>query len=236
MQKTKQLLRTGWLIIWLVALVALVVTGCTNNLAPAADVGGKTKPDVKIVDKTDPYLVVVNATHPLPVDQQPNLKAVQGSFQMEAKAADAMIKLLADAKQQGINLRIISSYRSQAKQKQLYNAKVQEFLNKGYRQANAETTAATIVARPGTSEHNTGLAADVTTPDYASLNDAFGATAAAKWLVANCARYGFILRYPEGKQSITGVIYEPWHFRYVGTTNAQSIMQDSLCLEQFVGN
>lgn len=237
MKSTKQHLRTGLLTTSLLALLIFAVTGCTTNSAPVAGVGSKIiKPAVIITDKSDPYLVVVNARHPMQADQQPDLKTVQGSFQMEVKAADAFVKMISEAKQQGIKLQVVSAYRSQAKQRQLYNAKVQVFLNKGYAQADAEAKAATIVARPGTSEHNTGLAVDVITPSYTSLNLGFAATPAAKWLVANSARYGFILRYPDGKQSITGVVFEPWHFRYVGPANAQTITRDSLCLEQFVGN
>lgn len=228
--------RLGWSLILIALTTALSLGGCQADKTPIVDVDGPTDPDPVTVDKSDPYLVLVNPASPLPEDQQPELKTAQGSFQMETKAADAMIQLLQAAMDDGIRLQIVSAYRSQAKQAQLFSAKVQEFLNKGYAQAEAEAKAATIVARPGTSEHNTGLAADVVTPEYLSLNNGFGDTPAAKWLVENCARFGFILRYPKDKQEVTGVIYEPWHFRYVGVKYAEQIMEQGLCLEEYLGD
>lgn len=229
------LMHSSLIALLLLAALTMIVVGCTPVQPPIVDDDKPNDPpDNEPVDKDDPYLVIVSAAHPLPDDQEPELKTVQGAFKMESKAADAMVEMLRQAKEAGITLQVVSAYRSQAKQRQLYEAKVQTFLKQGYSQADAEDTAATIVARPGTSEHNTGLAADVVTPDYLSLNSGFADTDAAKWLHANCSRFGFILRYPDNKQAITGIIYEPWHFRYVGVEHAEAIMGDGLCLEEYL--
>ena len=98
----------------------------------------------------------------------------------------------------------------------------------------ADERAAQVVARPGTSEHNLGLACDIVALDYQNLDDGYAETPEAKWLYENCAKYGFILRYPPDKEDITGVIYEPWHFRYVGEQAAQEIMQRGICLEEYL--
>ena len=97
----------------------------------------------------------------------------------------------------------------------------------------AYTRAAQAVTVPGTSEHEIGLAIDIVTNGYATLDDGFGETEAGKWLAANSAEYGFILRYPKGKESITGIEYEPWHFRYVGREAASRITEEKICLEEF---
>ena len=94
--------------------------------------------------------------------------------------------------------------------------------------------AAQVVAVPGTSEHQTGLAADIMDEVYPYLNDWQEHTEAQKWLMEHCTEYGFILRYPENKQDITKVIYEPWHFRYVGKEVAEYITENDLCLEEFL--
>ena len=98
----------------------------------------------------------------------------------------------------------------------------------------AYAAAATVVAIPGTSEHNLGLAVDICALDYQILDDAQADTPEQQWLMEHCWEYGFILRYPAEKQDITGIIYEPWHYRYVGRDHAQAIRQSGQCLEEFL--
>ena len=99
----------------------------------------------------------------------------------------------------------------------------------------AAEKAKTINAYPGTSEHELGLAADIVTPSYQSLDSGYDQTDAFKWLVEHCADYGFILRYPKEKQDITKIIYEPWHYRYVGQEDAKIIMESGVTLEEYLG-
>ena len=110
-------------------------------------------------------------------------------------------------------------------QKYLFEKKCEEY---------DEETAATIVARPGTSEHQTGLAADITEEDYEYKSAILEDTAMYQWMEAHCQDYGFIVRFPDGKEDITGIIYEPWHFRYVGVEVAKYMTENDLCLEEFV--
>ena len=109
----------------------------------------------------------------------------------------------------------------------------------GYSREKAEQVAATRVAPPGTSEHNTGLAVDILSGDYynhhSQIEESFEYDAEAAWMKAHCAEYGFILRYPKDKQDVTGIIFEPWHFRYVGVEIATYIMQNGLTLEEYLG-
>lgn len=217
----------------LALVLAITVSGCTlviqdPNLPP--DGTNKTS---EPAPEPDPYLILVNADNPLPEDLVPNLKTIQGNFKLEEQAADAYLVMKAAAKEDGITLLVASAHRPQATQERLYKNKVQEFINKGYAAADAAVVAATVVARPGTSEHNTGLAVDIVTPEFQRLIEAFAETPAAKWLAANAHNYGFVLRYPKDKQEITGIIFEPWHFRYVGIEHAVRMQEANLCLEEY---
>ncbi len=109
------------------------------------------------------------------------------------------------------------------------------YIAKGYSRADAEAEAATITARPNTSEHQTGLALDIVTPSYTRRDKGFANTEAFKWMSANAQDYGFTLRYPQGKQEYTRVIYEPWHWRFVGVEAAKAMKQSGQCLEEYWG-
>ena len=115
-----------------------------------------------------------------------------------------------------------------------FDQEKQKWLDKGLSDQEAYDKAKTVVAVPGYSEHNSGLAADIVTPDHQTLDSAFADTDAAKWLFEHAPDYGFILRYPEDKQAITGIIYEPWHYRYVGVENAKTITESGKCLEEYL--
>ena len=143
-----------------------------------------------------------------------------------------MNAMIDDAKKDGIKLWISSGYRSTELQTRLFNRQVEKQKSKAViSQSEAEKRAATVVARPGTSEHNTGLAVD-----FNGVEDSFYTTKEYEWLMKNAHRYGFIERYQKKWQGVTGVIYEPWHFRYVGKENAEKIKNSGLCLEKYVEN
>lgn len=149
-------------------------------------------------------------------------------------AADAFINMKNAAAAEGIDLMLCSGYRTVEYQQSLFDAEKQKWLDKGSTEEEAYNQAKTVVAVPGYSEHNSGLAADIVTPKHQNLDEAFGKTDAAKWLFEHAPEYGFILRYPENKQAITGIIYEPWHYRYVGVENAKAITASGLCLEEYL--
>ena len=138
------------------------------------------------------------------------------------------------AKSEGLNPLICSSYRTNEKQEQLYQNKVSEYLSQGYSKVEASDKAAFWVARPGTSEHQLGLAVDIVSTKNQRLDRSQENTVEQQWLIQNSWKYGFVLRYPTNKNSITGVGYEPWHYRYVGKEHAKKINELGVCLEEYV--
>lgn len=180
-------------------------------------------------------LTLVNGTHPLAQEYQPPLQEVGDGYQFDARAAQSLEDMLDAAKAEGLSPIICSAYRTIAKQTNLYNDEVEKWKGQGFDVEEASVKAKTEVAYPGTSEHNLGLAADIVSRDYQMLDDGQAETPEAKWLKENCSKYGFILRYPPEKSDITGVIFEPWHYRYVGKEAAKKIMEEGICLEEYLG-
>ncbi|MEG0769673.1 MAG: M15 family metallopeptidase, partial [Ruthenibacterium sp.] len=184
-------------------------------------------------------MVLVNAQNPLPEGFAVTTRDIKGYEHraFDARAADDLERLLTDAEKAGCPLYLVSAYRSSARQAALFKRKVQAFMTEGFDAEEAERQAAQWVARPYTSEHNLGLAADIVSADwYRTNNDLtamFDKTPHFAWLQQHCADYGFILRYPPRKEKITGVRYEPWHYRYVGVKAAKSIMDSGLTLEEY---
>ena len=150
----------------------------------------------------------------------------------DSRILEDLNAMLAAGAEYGIDVQ--SGYRSYDHQSTLYWRQVNNFKNNGYNDTAAQTAAGKIVKRPGYSEHNSGLAVDLGGSGNFLLDESFANTAAYKWLIENCADYGFILRFPKDKEEITGVIYEAWHFRYVGKEAATYIMENNLCLEEYL--
>jgi D-alanyl-D-alanine carboxypeptidase len=184
-------------------------------------------------DGTDWNLLLVNPWNPLSDTFFSTVPLVDyaTSKQFDSRAVEALRSMIKAAK--AYNLSALSLFRNVALQTKNYNKEVTNWKNSGYSQADAEAKAATIVARPYTSEHHTGLAVDVGT-GYKNLETAFDTTEAFKWLKAHCAEYGFILRFPKDAIAITGVSYEPWHYRYVGVEAATVIMSRGITLEEYL--
>ncbi|MBQ2252803.1 MAG: M15 family metallopeptidase [Clostridia bacterium] len=157
-------------------------------------------------------ILIANKTYALPRDYAPGI---------DQTALNHLWEMFAAAKKDGISLWICSDYRSWADQNYIYN---------GYVARDGQAAADRYSARPGHSEHQTGLAFDLNT-----TKNSFADTPEAKWIEKNCYKYGFILRYPKGKESATGYRYEPWHVRFVGRKNAEKIQKSGLCLEEYLG-
>lgn len=157
-------------------------------------------------------------------DYYPDVVPIE-DIEVDYRIYDAMEAFVSDCRDAGNTVYLSSGYRSYDLQKYLFEKKCEEY---------DEETAATIVARPGTSEHQTGLAADITEEYYEYKSAILEDTAMYQWMEAHCQDYGFIVRFPDGKEDITGIIYEPWHFRYVGVEAATYIMEHNLTLEEFV--
>ena len=154
--------------------------------------------------------------------------------QVDARILAICKQMFADAQEDGVTFQLVDAYRSYETQSVLYEDKVQDFMAEGNSREDAEVKAATITARPNTSEHQTGLALDIVTPSYTKRNKGFAQTRAFKWLEANAANYGFIMRYADGKADFTGVIFEPWHWRFVGVEAAREMMNSGECLEEYL--
>ncbi len=179
-------------------------------------------------------LILVNSKYLLPDNFTVSLAYI-GAYRVDERIKEPLQDMIAAAKADGVELMLSSAYRTKEKSAELYAAQVEKWKKTGLSQAEAEAEAAKWVAPPGTSEHHTGLAVDLVTPTHQVMDHAFADTEAAKWMKAHCAEYGFILRYPEDKQDITGITFEPWHFRYVGVKDAKAIMSAGLCLEEYLG-
>ena len=186
----------------------------------------------------DPRMVLVNHTHKLADGYTITTKKCGSSTainkDLQTEAADAFFAMQAAAAKDGVDIRMQSGYRSVDYQTKLYNNKTQYYRDQGCSEADARAKAATIVNPPGYSEHATGLAADLNTPEHTSLDEGFENTAAFRWLCQHAVEYGFILRYPKEAEAVTEITYEPWHWRYVGPENAALISQSGLCFEDAI--
>ena len=180
------------------------ITGYTEKGYAVELIDGKTYVD---------GVLIANKTYSLPEDYNP------GGLLPECKEAFALMQRAAAAK--GLNIYVSSGFRSYASQKSIYNR---------YVGRDGRALADTYSARPGHSEHQTGLAVDLNT-----ITQSFGRTKEGRWVAEHCHEYGFIIRYPEGKSHITGYCFEPWHLRYVGIDAATEIARSGLCLEEYYG-
>ena len=170
----------------------------------------------------------------MPQDFTVETEVVQNSFEMDARVAQTMRDMIDAAAKDGVDLLVCSAYRSIEKQQTLFDEQVQIYLNQGKSQQEAYDLTASAIAIPGTSEHHTGLAADIVTPTHQTLDPEFADTEAGQWLQEHAWEYGFVMRYPEDKQDVTKIIYESWHYRFVGKTHAKLMKESGLCLEEYL--
>lgn len=181
------------------------------------------------LSQTDDWqLVLVNFSHKMP-DTFENKIVTEFGIEMDSRIVEPYKKMLAAAKADNIKLWVSSGYRSPDKQEALFEQEIKNYSKAGVSEVDAIAKAEQSVARPGYSEHNTGLALDLN-----GVLENFGGTAASNWLEQHAAEYGFILRYPADKQDITKIKYEAWHYRYVGVEHAKEMQQLHMCLEEYV--
>lgn len=169
-------------------------------------------------------LVLVNRDHPIPDGYEAELVDVPGGEKVDRRIYEPLMEMLNDAAAEELGPIVVSGFRTQEKQQSLYDEKIQKYQNQGYTREEAVDLAEQWVARPGTSEHQLGLAVDINGASY----DIY------LWLQANSYKYGFIFRYPGSKTEITGVAEEVWHYRYVGVEAALEIYEQGICLEEYV--
>ena len=182
----------------------------------------------------DWQLLLVNPWNEMPEDYKVQLKALPDGNKVDEKAYDDLTAMLQACRKAGLAPKIVSSYRTMSKQTYLYNNKIARLRSAGYSKAAAVKEAGRWVARPGTSEHQLGLALDIVSSSYQALTKKQEQTKEQKWLMEHCWEYGFILRYPNDKSEITGIGYEPWHYRYVGVDIALDVRDSGLCFEEYI--
>ena len=195
---------------------AALLSGSKNAALPEKNINGD--------------IFLVNRQHVISEQYVPDSlrkTQVHGMSQsMREDAAAALEELFQAAQSEGIRLSTVSGYRSYSKQSLIYSRKVGR--------TGSEAEADKLVARPGTSEHQLGLAMDLATRNSSTLSEKFASTAEGQWVYANCQRFGFIVRYLKGYEDVTGYSYEPWHIRYVGRENAEAIAASGLPLETYL--
>lgn len=187
---------------------------------------------IPITDAEKWNLAIINTKYPLPDSYAPTLSnAISGSnIQLDSRVSERYAEMYAAAKLSGCVLTPYSGYHSYALQETNYNRKVNFYVNQGISAEEANQKASAQVLPAGCSEHNAGLAMDIVSASSDFIN-----TKEYKWLCENAYNYGFILRYPEDKTAITGMNFEPWHWRYVGTQAAKEMKEKNQCLEEYLG-
>lgn len=180
---------------------------------------------------------LINADYPLDSDFTVGLEEVQGGFMMDERCAGYAKQMIADAAADGVELTVVSAYRNVKKQQENLESYTERLVSMGYSRSDAKKLAEKEIALPYTSEHNAGLALDILTPDWWQTHDDvtadFENTEQFRWLAENAHKYGFILRYPKEYESVTGIVYEPWHYRFVGVYYAGRIKESGLPFEYF---
>lgn len=186
------------------------------------------------VDKDKWELILASPSNSLPQGFQVELIQLSNGHQVDKRIYADLQKMMDDAGSQGLSPIICSSYRTNEFQVQLFNQEVNTYLKEGLSREDAKKKAAQWVAIPGTSEHQTGLTLDIVAESYQILDKNQENTPEQKWLMENSYKYGFILRYPQNKTEITGINYEPWHYRYVGKEAAKEIKEKGITLEEYL--
>lgn len=180
-------------------------------------------------------LLLVNPWNPIPENYEPELTYLRKGQAVDSRCYPELQQMMDDCRAAGFDPLICASYRTMEKQEALFEDKEARLIREGCPENEVEAEAAKVVAYPGTSEHQLGLALDIVDVSYQQLDTEQENTPVQQWLMKNSWKYGFVLRYPADKSDITGIIYEPWHYRYVGKEAAAEIYENKLCLEEYLG-
>ena len=233
-----------------VVLLLLLLRGCRSGGEEPPAASGSPPPSPSVSQTAEPSpaptpspqpeaeipwnLTLVNADHPLEEGFTVTTSTLSNGLEVDSRMYDALTDMLDACRAEGLEPLVCSAYRSVDKQTQLFQNKLDGYLADGMTYDEAYAATAVEIAVPGTSEHSLGLAVDICALSYQLLDEAQADTPEQQWLMAHCQEYGFILRYPEDKSDLTGIIYEPWHYRYVGVETAAEIMDQGLCLEEYL--
>ena len=196
-----------------------------NQLVAQANTIYQNNPDL---------LILVNGAHPMTEGYSFEHYTLKCGEDIDTRMYTDLVNMLEACNAAGNEYKIVSGYRDQAGQQQMFDSKVAEIMaQEGITQEEAEAKAATTIQRPGYSEHETGLAIDLTGLENTTLDESLASDPTVAWFDANCHMYGFIMRFPADKIDVTGNGYEPWHFRYVGVEAATFLHDNNLTLEEF---
>ena len=226
----------------LAVLLAVLLAFCTpSKTVPdptvpettAAPTEATTQP-VPSVSRDDWNLILVNPWHAIPDGYTVELEQIDSVHAVDVRVWPALQAMLTAAEAEGLEPILCSSYRTMEKQEALFSNKLERCMAEGYSREEAVIEAGKWVAIPGTSEHQTGLAVDIVSASYQVLDRAQEDTPEQQWLMENSYLFGFIMRYPEDKSDLTGIYYEPWHYRYVGKEAAKEIYERGICLEEYL--
>ena len=180
-------------------------------------------------------LLLVNPWNPIPENYEPELTYLRNGQAVDSRCYPELQQMMDDCRAAGFDPLICASYRTMEKQEALFEDKEARLIREGCPENEVEAEAGKVVAYPGTSEHQLGLALDIVDVSYQQLDTEQENTPVQQWLMKNSWKYGFVLRYPTDKSDITGIIYEPWHYRYVGKEAAAEMYENKLCLEEYLG-
>lgn len=180
-------------------------------------------------------LMLVNPWHAIPEGYTVDPVDLSNGEQVDRRILADLQQMMDDCRSQGYDPMVCSGYRTHDLQIYLFENEAARYTAQGYSQSDAYLEASRALAVPGTSEHECGLAVDIVDASYQVLDDAQADTPAQQWLMAHAWEYGFVLRFPADKTDLTGIQYEPWHYRYVGRENAKSMHQQGVCLEEYLG-
>lgn len=209
-------------------LIAAVLTAVSRKPVPSfSDISDLSH---KTADMGNGWnLILVNREYCIPDDWETELTVLSNGEKVDSRVYPYLQRMFDDARADGLCLYVNAGYRTYEQQRDLLDSKTNEYRRDGYTKKTARELAEKWVALPGTSEHQLGLAVDINADtDYTPSDEVYG------WLALNAYKYGFIQRYPEDKTEITGIIYEPWHYRYVGEEAAREIKENGMCLEEYI--
>lgn len=174
------------------------------------------------------YLTLVNSDNPVPKNYDIELTELSNGVCVDQRIYPSLQQMFDDARNQGVNPIVREGFRTSNDQEKIMQNRIEQYISEGYSKTQAKRKAHEEVAKPGTSEHELGLAVDINAGDGSSSEQVYS------WLAENAYKYGFILRYPSGKETITGIEYEPWHYRYVGKEAAKKIYYEQITLEEYL--
>ncbi len=219
-------------VIVILFLVWIVVGAIQNDVLPFLLQYIEINADSHIISVSEEWnLIVVNRWNEIPADFSVSLTELSNGQKVDSRIYPYLQEMFKEMKADGIYPIVREGYRTAEEQEKIFNDKVKTYMNEGYFRGRAERLAKEWVALPGTSEHQLGIAVDINADKTLSTNDEV-----YEWLAENAQNYGFILRYPLGKEEITGTAYEPWHYRYVGREAAEEIFNKQICLEEYLSD